>query len=193
MKRLTSVQFPTPKNININMMPIVMGDPTSLPPELKGYLPLINQCKFEPGSTVYLTVTESKVKAGQSQRRGGIHTEASHSSGWGGGVWGSQEGVYMASTDGACRVWNCETHNVGDQGQVLQDLSKVSSYKMNPNTLYWMTDRTPHEALPSQKPYRQYFRLVSPKIGIWYAKHSTPNPYGIVPKCPVSYENKFDK
>ena len=45
-----------------------------------------------------------------------------------------------------------------------------------------MTDRTPHESLPL-KPgqYRQYFRLVTSNVSVWYAKHSTPNPLGCTP------------
>ena len=53
---------------------------------------------------------------------------------------------------------------------------------MESNNIYWMTDRTPHEALPMRETgYRQFFRLVTHKVGLWYEQHSTPNPNGVVP------------
>ncbi len=48
--------------------------------------------------------------------------------------------------------------------------------------LCWLTDRTPHMALPVVHPtHRQFFRLVTKGVNVWYAKHSTPNPLGILP------------
>jgi hypothetical protein len=59
------------------------------------------------------------------------------------------------------------------------------------NKLYWITDRTPHEAMPSQNGgYRQFFRLVVGRISTWYAKHNTGNPL-CDPDAPISYEDKF--
>ena len=50
-----------------------------------------------------------------------------------------------------------------------------------------MTDLTPHESLPLQEGQkRQWFRLVMPCISVWYSKHSTPNPLGVVPPGPVT-------
>eukprot|EP00966_Prymnesium_polylepis_P111135 2570751-Prymnesium_polylepis.1 len=48
--------------------------------------------------------------------------------------------------------------------------------------LFWTTDSTPHESLPLRKRcYRQFFRLVTSEVGVWWAKHSTPNPLGVEP------------
>ncbi len=48
--------------------------------------------------------------------------------------------------------------------------------------LCWLTDRTLHMALPVVKgTHRQFFRLVTKGVNVWYAEHSTPNPLGIVP------------
>jgi len=45
-----------------------------------------------------------------------------------------------------------------------------------------MTDLTPHESLPlRQGTARQYFRLVTSDVSVWYEKHSTANPMGITP------------
>lgn len=63
---------------------------------------------------------------------------------------------------------------------------------MEPNKLYWITDKTPHEScLVTERVYRQFFRLVVGPIGVWYSKHNTPNPFGVMPDAPISDENKF--
>jgi hypothetical protein len=82
--------FPPPSSphINVNMMPFDMDDLSSLPSSLEGYKSLIKQCmssQFEDrvararrGSKKrvgYLTVHESVVKRGETQRRPGLHTE----------------------------------------------------------------------------------------------------------------------
>jgi hypothetical protein len=61
--------------------------------------------------------------------------------------------------------------------------------------LCWLTDRTPHEALPltrsTDRVYRQFFRLVVGPVDVWYARHSTPNPRGLQPDARISFEDKF--
>jgi hypothetical protein len=38
--------------------------------------------------------------------------------------------------------------------------------------LCWLTDRTPHMPLPaSLKTHRQFFRVVTEGVNVWYAKH----------------------
>lgn len=203
-KFVSDIQFPKATGTIINMMPVIMGDVKSLPNYLRQYQPLIEKCNFEHGSTVYLTIHESLVEAGKSQRRGGIHTEAFANScwggggnwgginNWGGGSWGGRSGMYMASTDGACKVWDCQEFKVDNHGGLKSELN-CKSETMKENGLYWLTDRTPHEALPSQKTgTRQFFRLVSEEVDVWWAQHNTMNPTGVIPKCKVSYRNKFE-
>lgn len=55
-----------------------------------------------------------------------------------------------------------------------------------------MTDKTPHQALPSTEDrYRQFFRLVSSEISVWFSKHNTKNPYGVEPTCDIMDTEKF--
>jgi len=67
--------------------------------------------------------------------------------------------------------------------------------KLRANELFWMTDHTPHESLPitdkDEGKTRQFFRLVTPGVDVWYAAHSTPNPLGIQPECRIAYYDKF--
>ena len=190
-KLIDKVIFPTYSKLNVNMMSIMMGDPESIPNNLKKYIPMINQCPLEKGTTVYLTVHESNVEEGKTQRRPGIHTDATSTSSWGGGSWGGKEGIYLASTDGTCQVWDTQTKKVDYMGSLKFKLISQSEI-LKPNHLYWMSDRTPHESLPVKSTkVRQFFRLVGKDIGIWYSNHSTANPLGIKPQCLVSNVDKF--
>ena len=73
---------PSPSGININMMPIVLGDDASIPPEFHGYLPLLHACPLAgelQGQVGYLTIHESVIpEDGTPQRRGGVHTDGGY-------------------------------------------------------------------------------------------------------------------
>ena len=90
-----SLSFPKPlkEEININMMPISMKPATfnqQLPKELHGYIPWIHACINADGGLhekiCYLTIHESFVEKGKSQRRPGLHIELP-----GAGVGGDSE------------------------------------------------------------------------------------------------------
>ena len=67
-------------SININMMPIVMGEDSSLPENVRRYSQLIHSCLHhvpeEEGKVGYLTIQEDWVLPGQCQRRPGLHIES---------------------------------------------------------------------------------------------------------------------
>jgi len=154
-REIESVTFPKSNNIHVNMMPIIFGDPNSVPSFLSHYQSMIDKCPLKEGSIVYLTVHEGMVRKDKTLRRPGIHTDGTNRAGWGGG-WGTSEGIYMASTDGRCRVWDCITYDVDHMGSCSQPNAK--NEVMKPNYLYWMTDRTPHELLPAETTGpRQFF------------------------------------
>lgn len=200
------VEFPAPTGLGVNMMPFVMGDAESIPRECHGYLQLIKACGLEPdqfGKVGYLSIQESRVTADRpNHRRPGIHTEKHPASGWGGG-WGKGHvngrrlgGIYMASTiPDSCRAW--DTHieapgTMGDCEHLRGNLDVGESILMQRNGLYWLTDSVPHESMPLMPgTFRQWFRLVTHEIDLWYKKHSTPNPFGVVPGCRIVDVNKF--
>lgn len=191
-KEVGPVAFPEFHGIMINMMPVIVGDADSLPGDIVEYLPLINDTDLEQGSLAYLTVRESIIIGARKQSRGGIHVEAPRLNAWGGGAWGgmsSDKGVYMASTDGACEVWDELAHDRDYQGACAVT---TRPEKMKASTLYWITDKTPHAALPSTEgTVRQFFRLVSDEVSVWYSQHNTKNPRGILPSCEIVDYNKF--
>jgi hypothetical protein len=194
-KSIGKVIFPKPRGIEINMMPFVIGDQNSIPSEYAQYIPLLNQCMIdhnEFGKIGYLSVTESLVNRGSAQRRTGIHTERPNTkNGWGGGYQGTKNdffgGLYMASNIGnSCRLFDVKTDRPIQGHKTLAELRKTvvltDEYRPDRNELIWMTDCCPHESLPLRTTqYRQWFRFVTSRVGLWYLDHSTVNRLGIQP------------
>lgn len=165
--------------------------------------------RAEWGKVGYLTIDERTVEAdGESQRRGGVHTEspgflapayrhvqdhAPLTIAWGRGTIDTNAetvvyngGIYVASTvDRSCRVWNVAvdptaSRELGDVEHLRGSLGKGA--ELGAGELVWITDRTPHESLPLEAGTpRQFFRLVTSDVSVWFADHSTANPLGIKP------------
>jgi hypothetical protein len=210
-------EFPLPSDRNVNMMPFIMGKEESLPCDLRPYYSLIASCpvqESEIGKVCYLTVSEGFIRASDTQRRGGLHIEAFRTAfqsdptftaalehAWGMGVAFTQDelhgGIYMASNmDNTSCVWDVLVDkSVANSHGCIEHLRPFlgEGHKLKAGELIWMTDRTPHEALAQQVDgYRQFFRLVTSEISIWYAAHCTPNPSVPLPDfVKVSHENKF--
>lgn len=167
----------------------------------------------------YLTVQEGWVEKGKTQRRPGLHiespgslvtesgTETTWEGGWGGGSVSAETpgeirrsgGLYIASSVAdTTRVWNYHVKKtkgvVGPGGDLEAHRNALGGGTLLPaNRLTWLTDRTPHEAVPMTRGgYRQFFRLVTSDVSVWYADHSTANPIGIQPTGLVVQGDKFE-
>jgi len=212
------IKFPEPKNININMMPFEIDRMNSLPKNLHQYWPLIERCSGLDSKICYLTIVESFVKAGQTQRRGGLHTESPgylhlpgktgllrFYIGWGGPSNMAESnnlqfhgGIFMASNiNDTCRIFPYQLTKHGDMVGEGGDMGFLREFLLenkllSANCLTWLTDTTPHESLPVTKDcYRQFFRVVG-KVTAWYKQHSTPNPLGIKDEnVKILTNNKF--
>ena len=79
-------EFPQPSGINVNMMPFIASEKFEkcrLPDNLKPYWGLINYClahkakrnRSSYGRVFYLTIQETGIEEGSSQRRPGLHVE----------------------------------------------------------------------------------------------------------------------
>jgi len=211
------VTFPKPTGIDINMMPFIMGDKSSLPKAYHQYLPMISECvtSQEEGKIGHLTIQESKVPAGESQRRPGLHLETpgvimtrgrvvNIRLRWGGGFQDDNEtvlgGLYTASTiANSCRAWDMRIDSPADVAGPLGEVDHLRESLgegtfLKESTLYWMTDCTPHESVSLAKgAMRQYFRLVTSAVTGWYAKHSTENPLGVKPDPSITRILTHDK
>lgn len=215
------VTFPPSRNINVNMMPFIYGNMSSLPAELRNYESLIDLCPIndsEKGKVCYLTVHESFVDPNNAQRRQGLHIEApgtvveeapgftpGQEHDWGCGVFFSKDeydgGIYMASSVGSTsRVFDALVDHripgIVDVHGGCEHLRRILGHEgktLKANELIWMTDRTPHEALPQETAgERQFFRVVTSQVSHWFAKHSTPNPKVPLPDdVIVVHESKF--
>lgn len=222
---LDFIRWPAPvgRDLNVNMMPFVAGKRETLPPLLQRYWSLIEQCRVsrsQHGKVWYLTVHETHVEAGCTQRRPGLHVEGvplTHAGqcvelrGHGWGSWGRgggptvefEGGVWMAHEGpGDTAVWTVQiaTPFVGTGGSVEHLRKQLSldgheAFLVPSGTLCWLTDQTPHEALPAtESGLRRFFRLVGSDVSIWYSAHSTPNPLGTRPPPSVRIVDspKFD-
>lgn len=232
-------KFPKFSGINVNMMPFrIFNCKETLPEYLHSYLPIIKSCPIFPykfdsdGRNIgcdsdqicYLTIHESSVKKGETQRRAGIHIERPafieghgrfveeqpwgmnefSALSWGRGRWDNMtgfpiDGIYMATNIAkSSKIYDVLidkpeeiTDKHGGLDYIMCNKIKDKSYNMEPNRLYWMTDRTPHESLPVEEDCdRQFFRLVVGKISIWYSQHNTANPL-VEPDAPISDCSKF--
>eukprot|EP01083_Nonionella_stella_P063045 163872_1 len=140
-----------------------------------------------------------------SVKGGGNNKEHVHSYFWGKGRIGTDEdgfrhsktlrkegGIYMASSvENSCAVWDCKIvkykgkealGHLGNIEHLRRHLPGDRRWVMDENCIYWLTDRTPHESLPMEKTgCRQFFRLVTHNVSVWYEQHNTKNPNGVVP------------
>jgi hypothetical protein len=105
---------------------------------------------------------------------------------------------------GSLRVFNCRIKDRGMIGS-LGDLEHMRSFvehacgasrrrMVGKGEIVWLTDSTPHEAVPLDAAVkRQFVRVVTSSLTVWHAAHCTPNPLGIVPgpDVRITTENKF--
>jgi len=73
-----NIVFPPFTGVSVNMMPFVLGNIDTLPAECKPYWDIITQCYVDDnqeGQVCYLTIDESIVEAGKTQRRPHLHTD----------------------------------------------------------------------------------------------------------------------
>ncbi|KAJ3232734.1 hypothetical protein HDU78_006874 [Chytriomyces hyalinus] len=165
----------SPVPLSINMMPFRMSASQNrnvrpqqevstdvllldvLPERLKRYAPIVAEClrrvPREWGKVGYITVHESYVEEGQTQRRPGLHIESpgviapeAHMHGyhrficWGGGRFGTHVpgdldehgminmhgGIFVASNMAdTCRVWDCLIEEHGEVAGHLGDISHM--------------------------------------------------------------------
>jgi len=119
-------------------------------------------------------------------------------------TWNRSGCIFMGSNlSDTCAVWNVgilNANEIVEFGGNIDHLKSESilgkSKLMKKGEIWWIRDNTPHESLPLKsdtRKYRQFFRIVSPQLSIWYSVHSTPNRLGIQPgpNTTIVHENKF--
>lgn len=181
-----TIQFPAMTGIKCNMMPFIQGDSSSLPEIYQPYSKIINENYLEKGEIGFLTIDESFVNAGESQRgynsKGisrNVHIEVGHVQGlnrWGGGSgngWGGRVDTLLEDStmvlianniSDTCRVWNTFERrftNDGDLADYITDYPEETGILMKAGEVAKISIFTPHECISQTKPgNRQFFRIV---------------------------------
>lgn len=182
MKITNTIHFPSPTGLKCVMMPFIQGDSASLPEIYRPYAEIINNNYLEKGEVGFLTIDESFVSAGKSQRgynsKGisrNVHIEVGRNENlnswgnpWGGGyktLLADETMVLIAnSISDTCRVWDAvEKRNTydGDLSDYINDYPEASGLLMKAGQVAKISIFTPHECIAqSQSGYRQFFRIV---------------------------------
>lgn len=176
------IEFPRFAGVKCYMMPVIQGRPETLPNHLTQYADALSALSMENGKIGYLTVDESYVDAGRSQRGYGagtrtIHTEAclsSHGISWGPSrpSWGGS-GVWLKpdvpvrvanSIDDTCLVWDgdvMDTTPDGDLSAMADRFPVETGRSLKRGEVCQISIWTPHEPRPQQfSGGRQFIRLV---------------------------------
>jgi len=163
----------------------------------------------------YLTIEEGFILTGKTQRRPGLHIDSTRSKSisstktnnirhWGRGRvhnnYSCDGGIYLASTvDDTCNIYPTTLINPNEVSMDNGDIENLRGMLGTPistkkNIIYWITDCVPHEAMPMKNSEnRQFFRLVTGELSVWYSQHSTPNPLCILPESMILNCNKFEQ
>lgn len=180
------IQFPQFTGVKCNMMPFVQGDSSSLPDMFKPYSKIIEENYLEKGEVGYLTIDESFVESGQSQRgynskgiERNVHIEVGRNKGenrWGGGggsSWGGRGKTILEdntmvlianSVSDTCRYWDAlemsETKD-GDLSEYIHKYPEDTGKLLKSGEVAKISIFTPHECISQKESgYRQFFRIV---------------------------------
>ena len=180
-----NIIFPKFTKARCYMMPFIQGRAESLPKEFLPYADIVEANAFEgqAGEIGLITIDESHVDAGKSQRGYGsgdrtIHTEACLAEGklrWGGPSpsWGRDTRVLLEpdlrvlianSIEDTCMVWDVNVEDTtpdGDLSMRADEFPRSSGRMMGAGELMEIGIFTPHEPIPQkQSGNRQFFRIV---------------------------------
>lgn len=180
-----TIEFPEFTGIKCNMMPFIQGDASSLPDAYKPYAKIINNNYLEKGEIGLLTIQESFVNVGQSQRgynssgiNRNVHIEVGRHKEincWGGGgsSWGGRYKTLLDdetmvlianSISDTCRVWNAKEKRFtkdGDLSAYINEYPIETGTLMKSGEVAKISIFTPHECVnQAQSGERQFFRIV---------------------------------
>lgn len=182
VEAIGTVVFPPYSGTRWLMMPVLLEDPSTVPEPYRRAIAGLVRLGDTKRGTAYLTVDETTMDAGETQRRPGLHVDGV--GGWGGGGGWGKNGMLLASTDGACRAWRQDfTGSPGIEGDCEHLRSQCRAdalVRMAPGGVYWCSGEAVHESLPSGGGPRQFLRLSMPSTCPWFEGY-TPSPYGVLP------------
>jgi hypothetical protein len=180
------IKFPELTGIKCNMMPFIQGDSSSLPEIYKPYSKIINEIYIEKGEIGFLTIHESFVEHGKSQRgynnigiNRNVHIEVgrnekqNHWGGSGGSSWGGKYNTLLDddtmvlianSISNTCRYWNTKEMSYtkdGDLSAYIDRYPENTGIMMKSGEVAKISIFTPHECInQKQSGNRQFLRIV---------------------------------
>ncbi len=180
---VNKIQFPEVTGIKCNMMPFIQGDSSSLPKIYEPYSKIINENYLEKGEVGFLTIHESFVQCGKSQRgynstgiNRNVHIEVGRHeniNGWGGSSWGGrfktllddETMVLIAnSISDTCRLWDEKEMSYtkdGDLSAYIEKYPEETGFLLKSGEVAKISIFTPHECIPqNESSNRQFFRIV---------------------------------
>lgn len=202
--KLSTVTLPEFSGTRVMMMPLILGDLSSIPESLNHYIPTFKELfslmdQKHHGKVGYITIDEKHVKASQTHRRQGLHVDGVYNNscgGWGGGGWGSVgNGMITVASVKGCKAYN-QTFNgeVGKDGECAKlapQLKEESSCVFEENTAYWVDGLCVHESVPQKEDTNRIFlRLSMPSSAPWFEGY-TKNPKGILPTGRILKKREF--
>lgn len=178
----TKIDFPVFSNTKCYMMPFIQGVKESLPTRFAHWGDVIEKLTVggEKGKIGFVTIDESFVEAGKSQRGYGakertLHTEACLSNGmasWG-PTWGQSTGIFLDpnvranianSIDNTCMVWNNNVFDTtvdGDLSERAEEFPRSDGRMMKAGEVFEIGIWTPHECIEQlESGVRQFIRVV---------------------------------
>lgn len=165
------------------MMPFIQGDSSSLPDTYMPYSEIIDNNYLEKGELGLLTIDESFVEVGKSQRgynAGGINRNVHIEVGrykdgncWGGNSWGGKANTLLDddtmvlianSISDTCRFWDALEKRYtrdGDLSSYIEDYPEETGYLLKAGQVAKISIFTPHECVAQKESMkRQFFRIV---------------------------------
>lgn len=172
------IKFPKYTGIKCNMMPFVQGDSSSLPEIYQSYADIINENYLEKGEIGFLTIDESLVEGGKSQRgyndkgiNRNVHIEVGQYEGR--RCWHHSPKTILDITtkvliansiSDTCKYWaNLEKRYTkdGDLSEYISDYPIQTGNLLKAGELAKISIFTPHECIAQKESaQRQFFRIV---------------------------------
>lgn len=185
---INQIQFPEFTGIKCNMMPFIQGDSSSLPEIYRPYSKIIDENFLEFGEIGLLTIDESFVEQGKSQRgynaanmNRNVHIEVGRNergNRWGSGsgsvnTWGGRYDTVLDddtmvlianNVSDTCRVWDTKefafTEN-GDLSEYIDKYPEENGILLKSGEVAKISIFTPHECInQSHSSHRQFFRII---------------------------------
>lgn len=192
--------------IRVMMMPIILGDLSSIPNTLGRYRKtlrlLFGRACDHLGKVGYITIDEKLVKAGQTHRRAGLHVDGVYNGsvgawgGDGGGGWGAPgTGMLTVSNIAGCKAYKQTFQGMpgpdGECDHLKAQCDETKAVIFKPGHIYWVDGLCVHESMPmTQDVERQFVRLSMPSTAPWFQGY-TENPLGVKPTGPILAPRKY--